>query len=292
VTHSPTDAFEAFAIRVVADSAPIAMTQSLGTRILDHRGLVDLPALLVLVDDLGGVPFALADRSSSSLQARLTMSMGARPDRGDVLRGDSELEMFDDALGSTTVRVVRDDEVVVRGQARSVRVGRTVIGESGVVVGEPLPAPDEAEPPPTIDPTLSGAAVIASIADGTLRIGPLAELLNATIIDPDPTALRLAVETSRWMGNFFGTMHGGIISTIAAQAASLGIQANMPTGHDYQLIEFTIAFLRSPAVDGQRITATVNPVKIGRRLSTVDVLLQDAEGTLVARATADARCDL
>lgn len=172
MTHSPTDAFEAFAIRVVADSAPIAMTQSLGTRILDHRGLVDLPALLVLVDDLGGVPFALADRSSSSLQARLTMSMGARPDRGDVLRGDSELEMFDDALGSTTVRVVRDDEVVVRGQARSVRVGRTVIGESGVVVGEPLPAPDEAEPPPTIDPTLSGAAVIASIADGTLRIGP------------------------------------------------------------------------------------------------------------------------
>ena len=108
----------------------------------------------------------------------------------------------------------------------------------------------------------------------------------------DPAALRLAVPAAKWMGNFFGTMHGGMIATIVAQAASLGVAANLRAGVGYQLVEFTVAFLRSPAVDGRVVTATVTPVKIGRRLSTVDVELHDADGMLLARATADARCDL
>ncbi|GED99329.1 PaaI family thioesterase [Gordonia crocea] len=288
---TPKNAFEAFAIRVIADSDPIAMTQSLGTRVLDHRGLVDMPALMVLFDDLGGIPFAIADRSSSSLQARLSLSMGARPGVDDVLRGDSRVEMSDEALGSTTVRITRGGEPVLTGTARNVRVGRAVVGESEVVVGEPLPAPDEVPAPAPIDPSLTGAQIIASIADGSRRIGPLAELLGGEVVDPDPAALRFAVPAAQWMGNFFGTMHGGMIGAITAQAASLGVAANLRAGVGYQLVEFTVAFLRSPAVDGRPVTATVTPVKIGRRLSTVDVVLHDADGTLLARGTADARCD-
>ncbi len=291
MTYAPRNAFDAFAIRMVADSDPIAMTQSLGTRVLDHRGLIDLPALMVLFDDLGGIPFALADRSSSSLQARLSLSMGSRPAPGEVLRGDSRLVMSDDALGSTTVRITGDGEPVVIGSARSVRVGRAVVGESEVVVGEPLPAPDEAPVPVPIDPSLSGAQVIAAIAAGRLPVGPLGELLGAVVVDAEPAALQMTVPAVAWMGNFFGTMHGGMIGTITAQAASLGVAANLRAGVGYQLVEFTVAFLRSPAVDGRAVTATVTPVKIGRRLSTVDVALHDADGTLLARATADARCD-
>ncbi|MFT4201018.1 PaaI family thioesterase [Gordonia sp. (in: high G+C Gram-positive bacteria)] len=291
MTYSPKNAFDAFAIRIVPDADPIAMTQPLGTRIADHRGLVDLPALMVLFDDLGGLPFAIADRSTSSIQARLTVSMGARPQLGEVVRSEGELMMSDDAMGSTAVRVTRGDELLMQGQARNVRVGRAVVGESEVVAGEPLPAPDDAELPEPIDPALSGAEVVAAIADGRRRIGPLGELLGATIVDPDPAALRIEVPAVEWMGNFFGSMHGGMIGTIVAQAASLGVAANMRPGTGYQLAEFTVAFLRSPAVDGQRLVATVTPVKLGRRLSTVDVELHAADGTLLARGTADARCD-
>nr|WP_249361958.1 PaaI family thioesterase [Gordonia araii] len=200
--------------------------------------------------------------------------------------------MSDEGLGSTRVDIVRGEDAVASGFARSVRVGRAVIGESEVVVGETLPAPDEAELPPPIDPAFSGADIVAAIADGGLRIGPLAELLGGTIVDPNPEALRFAVPAVAWMGNFFGTMHGGIIGTIVAQAASLGVAANMRAGTGYQLVDFTVAFLRSPAVDGQPVTATATPAKLGRRLSTVDVELRAADGTLLARATADARCDL
>ena len=291
MTYQPTNAFEAFAIRLVADSDPIAMTQTLGLRVADHRGLIDLPALMVLFDDLGGIPFALADRSSSSLQARLTVSMGSCPSIGDVLYGDSSLVMFDEAIGSTTVSIRRGDEPIVVGSARSVRVGRAIVGESELVAGEPLPAPDDAQKPPPIDEALSGAQLVESIAEGHRSIGPLAQMLGGSIIDPDPSALRFAVAATPWMGNFFGTMHGGMIATIVAQAASLGVAATMPAGRDYQLIELTVAFLRSPAVDGQEVVATVVPVKLGRRLTTVDIALHDSDGTLLARGTADARCD-
>lgn len=292
MTYRPKNAFDAFAIRIVPGSDPISMTQPMGTRIVDHRGRVELPALMVLFDDLGGLPFALADRSSSSLQARLSVSVGAGLALGDVVRGDGQLLMSDESFGSTRVRLSRDGEPVASGSARSVRVGRAVIGESEVVAGETLPAPDDAELPTPLDPSLSGAQIVAGIADGSLSAGPLAELLGAKIADPDPSALRLAVPTVAWMGNFFGTMHGGIIATITAQAASFGIAANMRPGVGYRIVEFTIAFLRSPALDGRPVVATVKPVKIGRRLSTVDVELHADDGTLLARATADARCDL
>ncbi|MFT3900900.1 MAG: PaaI family thioesterase [Gordonia sp. (in: high G+C Gram-positive bacteria)] len=291
MTYSPKNAFDAFAIRIEPESDPIAMTQPMGTRIVDHRGRVELPAVMVLFDDLGGLPFALADPSNSSIQARLTVAAGARLERGDVVRGDGRLTMHDDSFGSTTIRVTRGEDTVVHGMSRSVRVGRAVVGEPEVVAGETLPAPDDADLPEPIDPALSGADVVAAIADGSRRIGPLGELLGARIVDASPEALRLEVPAVEWMGNFFGSMHGGMIATIVAQAASLGIAANMRPGVDYQLTEYTVAFLRSPAVDGQNVVATVTPVKLGRRLSTVDVELHAADGTLLARGTADARCD-
>ncbi|HNP57203.1 MAG TPA: PaaI family thioesterase [Gordonia sp. (in: high G+C Gram-positive bacteria)] len=293
MTYQPVNAFDAFAIRVDSLEPPLVMTQPMGARFADHRGLIEMPALMVLFDDLGGIPFSFADRSSSSLQARLSVSVGPRPGLTDVLRGESVLSMSDEAFGSTTVRVTRgDDEEVAGGRARSARVGRARIGESEIVVGPTLPAPDDAELPEPIDQSLTGAQIVASIADGERRIGPLGELLGASIADADPAAVRLAIPAAKWMGNFFGTMHGGMIATIVAQAASLGVAANLRAGVGYQLVEFTVAFLRSPAVDGRSVTATAIPVKIGRRLSTVDVELHDADGILLARATADARCDV
>ena len=142
MTYQPVNAFDAFAIRVDSLEPPLVMTQPMGARFADHRGLIEMPALMVLFDDLGGIPFSFADRSSSSLQARLSVSVGPRPGLTDVLRGESVLSMSDEAFGSTTVRVTRgDDEEVAGGRARSARVGRARIGESEIVVGPTLPAP-------------------------------------------------------------------------------------------------------------------------------------------------------
>ena len=79
VTYQPVNAFDAFCDPGRLLEPPLVMTQPMGARFADHRGLIEMPALMVLFDDLGGIPFSFADRSSSSLQARLSVSVGPRP---------------------------------------------------------------------------------------------------------------------------------------------------------------------------------------------------------------------
>ena len=91
--------------------------------------------------------------------------------------------------------------------------------------------------------------------------------------------MRLAIPAAKWMGNFRHDARRHDRDHRRAGGVA-GVAANLRAGVGYQLVEFTVAFLRSPAVDGRSVTATAIPVKIGRRLSTVDVELHDADGIL------------
>lgn len=108
MTFTPTDAFHAFAVGREDDSPMVQMTQALGTRMTDHRGLIDLPALAVLFDDLGGYPFWVADQSATTMQARLSMSMLDRPDVTERLTAVADLRLHNKLYGSTTVDITGD----------------------------------------------------------------------------------------------------------------------------------------------------------------------------------------
>ena len=76
---------------------------------------------------------------------------------------------------------------------------------------------------------------------------------------------------------------------VVAQGLSFAAQAAAP-GAGYQLIDFTVAFLRSPAVDGRTVQVHTRPVKVGRRLGVFAADLYDGD-VLLASGTADARFD-
>ena len=292
-SSTATDPFSAFAIgREPGDPTP-AMTQLLGTDLTDHRGLIELPALAVLFDDLGGLPFFVADPESSSMQARLSMSMLHRPEVDDALRATAHLAIADAGYGSTTVQITRGaGDVVCVGTARNVRVGRPVVDASDADVSHPDPvAPNTRPTVASLDPSLSGAEVVARLMDGRLPLGPIAELLGATVTSTsDDGAVVVEFTAAPWTANLLGTMHGGVIGAMLAQSCSLGAQRNVRAHGAYQLIDFTCEFHRSPAVDGRRVRVEVSPVKLGRRLSIFDARMYDGE-QLLGRATADARYD-
>ncbi|WP_290850690.1 PaaI family thioesterase [Gordonia sp. (in: high G+C Gram-positive bacteria)] len=288
-----TDPFAAFAIDREPGYPPPAMTQLLGTGVTDHRGLVELPALAVLFDDLGGMPFYFAEPETSSMQARLSMSMLHRPEVHDRLRATAELAISDPGYGSTTVQITRaDGSVVCVGTARNVRVGRPVVdGSDDLALPEPV-APNSQPAVAPLDPALSGAEVVAQLIDGTLPVGPITELLGGSVTRSDDDG-SVAVEftAAPWMANLMGTMHGGVIAAMLAQACSFDAQRNVRAGGGYQLIDFTCEFHRSPVVDGRSVRVEVTPVKLGRRLSIFDARMYDGE-QLLGRATADARFDV
>lgn len=144
--------------------------------------------------------------------------------------------------------------------------------------------------PPAIEPSLTGREIVEQIANGVRPAGPITDLLNGRVglVEYDRAAgVHFLITSEPWMGNIFGTMHGGVIAAIVAQACSFAGQANAAAGVDYQLGDLAIGFLRSPTVHGGEATVDVRPVKAGRRIASFEAVMRSADSTVLSTAAAD-----
>lgn len=273
--------------------------QQLSARFADHRGRIDLPALGVLFDHLGGIPFQLMnlDIGGFTIQARLSISAQGHVGIGERLTSSAQIATHDDNYATTSVEIrTSSGTVCCVGTARNVVVGRSgepisADGEAGGDIPDGADA-DGIRLPEAIDPKLAGRDIVAEIANGTRDAGPLVDLLNGRVEIEGSGAdavLRLRARTEDWMGNMFGTMHGGVIATIVGQAASLAGQVHTAPGQDYSVSDLAVGFYRSPAVHGGEVIAEVVPIKLGRRIGSFDVTLTAHDGMLLSRGTADVR---
>lgn len=286
MTITQPDPFTSFGVGRRPGAAPAEMVQFLGPGLTDHRGLIELPALAVLFDDIGGLPFYFADEGSS-VQSRLSMSMLARPEIAEELDATAELVLSDAAYGATLVRIAgAGGRPLCFGSARNVRVGRElVVDGDGFQIPAPV-APDGAVC--AVDPSQPGREVIESLAHAWTSLGPLGELLGGRVSFAPDGNVEFSSTTAGWMANIMGSMHGGVIGAIVAQGLSYAAQAAAPAGVGYQLIEFSAAFHRSPVVDGRTVVVQTRPIKVGRRLGVFAAELYDGIN-LLASATADVR---
>ena len=280
---APGNPFSAFAVGRRPGSALAEMVQYLGPGLTDHRGLIDLPALTVLFDDIGGLPFFYAG-TGPSMQARLSMSMLGRPAVEAVLEATAEVVMSDDDYGVTSVLIRTSEGAVCTGTARSVRVGRDLVA-GGDHMQIPEPTAPTGAPLPSYDPAVAGRELVERIAAADAPIGALAELLGGSLEVDDVVTFR--VRTAPWMGNIMGTMHGGVIGAAVAQGLSFAAQAATVPGVGYQLTDFTVDFLRSPAVDGRTVEVRTSVIKTGRRIGVFVAEMYDGDA-LLAHATAEA----
>ncbi|GAB2654210.1 hypothetical protein GCM10027169_18230 [Gordonia jinhuaensis] len=295
-----TDPMAAFGVGNTVFATPQAhIEQRLdAARLGDHHGRVGLAALGVLVDEVCGIPFAVAPPTGPTVQARLGISVVGELVTGDLLTATSTLLNSDDFGIEAGLEVVEVTSagggVVALGSARSVRVGRhaQATPESGYGA-KPVPAAGQSPTPDPIDPGLSGRQIVAGLASGAIDRGPLADLLSADITPEDGelaavAGLHIAITTSAWMGNYMGTMHGGVIATILGHALSIGAQTGTAPGQLHRLVDMTANFFRSPPVDGEVLDVIVEPDRVGRRIGTYTASMTGPDGKLLARATGDA----
>ncbi|MFT3716920.1 MAG: PaaI family thioesterase [Gordonia sp. (in: high G+C Gram-positive bacteria)] len=301
MSPSPLDLFTAFGVGRRPGSELAEFAQDLGPGLTDHRGLIEMPVLAMLFDDIGGVPFFFGLGPGSdgnpprppaampSMQSRISMSMLDRLSVDDRLDAVGRVRIDSADYGVTDVEVRSAAGLVCTGTARNMRVGRDV-----VEVGDHLQVPEPVAPSaPAVaapDPGSSGGEIIAGLAAGDLPRGPFADLLGVRVaVDGDAVVTEAAA--APWTANIMGTMHGGVIGALVGQGLSYGAQAHTAPGQDYLISEYSVSFLRSPAVDGRPVTVRVQPIKLGRRLSVLQAFLYDGE-TVLAHAVADVRMDL
>jgi uncharacterized protein (TIGR00369 family) len=83
--------------------------------------------------------------------------------------------------------------------------------------------------------------------------------------------------------NLHGTVHGGVLATLADTAAGVAVRsATAEPGGRHASVNLDIQYL-SPATTGT-LRATGRVVKLGRRLAFAEAEVTDADGTTVARA--------
>ena len=84
--------------------------------------------------------------------------------------------------------------------------------------------------------------------------------------------------------NLVGTLHGGMIATLADTAAGLAYRTVLRPGTSHVTSSLSLAFLTAGRAG--TVTAKGRVVKAGTRLGYAEADVVDAEGTLLARAMA------
>ncbi|WP_299571728.1 hotdog domain-containing protein [uncultured Williamsia sp.] len=271
------------------------MRQRLGGLLVDHRGRIDIAAWAVLVDSAAGAPFvAQTPADQGVVQASLvfaTTGLGLAPE--GVLDAVATLRHDGGSFGLTSIDVAAGDDLVATVLARSARTGRVfddVLRErlSGAAAadgprGWPVPArlAADATPPPAIDPVLTGEQIVAAIVDGRMAAGPVADVLGLT-----PTAGGALFRPAPWMANALGSMHGGVVAAVVAQACSWAGQSRTGAGQDYRLADLSVDFFRSPPVDVDEMTIATRFVRVGRRVVSIAADLRAPDDTLVVQGSA------
>lgn len=95
----------------------------------------------------------------------------------------------------------------------------------------------------------------------------------------------LALEVRAEHLNLMGSLHGGVISSLADTATGVAMHAAIDHGWTHVTTSLQLTFLASGAL-GDRVVARGHVVKRGRRFGYAEADVERGDGTLLARATA------
>jgi acyl-coenzyme A thioesterase PaaI-like protein len=291
-TNGPQSAFCVGFTRV--SEAGISLDQHVTKTLVDHRGLLEMPAYAVMAESVtSGAYWYTFTEPVATVQSWLALTAGARPKVGDRLHAVSAMAHHDDAHGTATMTITNaSHEVVCSGIARAVRVGRSSEALRALdkdAIAEPvetLPAPPDVDTEVSaIDPDWDGRRILTAITNGEIARGPLCELLAMTVeLTHEPV---MTVQPQQWMANPLGAIQGGVIASLVGQACSLAGQAHTGRGDRYTLADLSVYYFRSPPVDGRPLTLATTTERVGRRMGTVAATMTDADGIDYVRAVAN-----
>ncbi len=111
---------------------------------------------------------------------------------------------------------------------------------------------------------------------------PFYKLLSMKIEDVRKDSARLSIEIDRKHIQFLGTVHGGVVATLADSAAAWAIYGSDDLEGHPVTVEMKINFLK-PVKSG-KIIAKARIIHCGSRIFVSDVDVKDGGGDSIARS--------
>jgi acyl-CoA thioesterase len=101
----------------------------------------------------------------------------------------------------------------------------------------------------------------------------------------EPGEADVSLEVAEHHLNLMGSLHGGVISSLADTATGVAMHSALEPGWTHSTTSIQVTFL-APGRLGDRVIARGRVVKRGRRFGYAEADVEHADGTLLARATA------
>ena len=116
-----------------------------------------------------------------------------------------------------------------------------------------------------------------------LAASPFHAALGIDATEASEGRVRLSVVTTEAQRNLLGSIHGGVLATLADTAMGLAVRTAIDAGRPHVTIEMSIRYLR-PAQPGT-VQALGTVVRAGSRIAFAEADVLDAGGTVLARAS-------
>jgi uncharacterized protein (TIGR00369 family) len=133
---------------------------------------------------------------------------------------------------------------------------------------------------------LSGLEFMRLLATDQLGRTPMLATLNYRFGTVEEGLVEFICTPGDFMYNPIGVVHGGVAATLLDSAASCAVQTTLPAGTAYTTLDLTVHLLRPIATDLGEIRAIGTVLNTGRRTALGASEVRDANGRLLAHATA------
>jgi len=137
----------------------------------------------------------------------------------------------------------------------------------------------------TVASTRTGLEFIRGIRDGEIPPPPIAKLFGLEIRDVEPGRVVFVCEPDESAYNPIGTVHGGLVCTLADTVTACAVHTTLDLGVSYTSVDLNVSYLRPVTKESGMLTATGKVTKPGRKVAFSSAEIFDAAGKLVATAT-------
>ena len=129
-------------------------------------------------------------------------------------------------------------------------------------------------------------AWLREMREGRIPQPPAARLMGFDITHVEAGRVEFTMHAEEWMANPTGVIHGGLTSTLLDTVLTLAVQTQLPPERYCTTIDLHVHFVRPVSPNGQIVSGEGVSVHVGATIATAEGRAHDADGKLVAHATA------
>ncbi|NOU07389.1 MAG: PaaI family thioesterase [Hyphomicrobiaceae bacterium] len=132
---------------------------------------------------------------------------------------------------------------------------------------------------------LSGLEFLQGLIDGTLPVPPIGRAMGFLLKEVKPGYACFTCTPTFEHYNPIGSVHGGLAGTLLDSCMSCAVQTNLAAGQGYTTLEYRVHLVRGMTDKTGEVRAEGRVVHAGRRTSTAEGRIVDANGKLYAHGT-------